>query len=91
MRGLPHYPLPGIAETLEANLRVARLTNADVQVVGIALNTSAMAEDDARALCAATDSYLDEVITDDRGGRMFVCSDTDYCRQRTERLEENLQ
>ena len=56
MRGLPHYPLPGISETLEANLRVARLTNADVQVVGIALNTSAMAEDDARTLCAATEA-----------------------------------
>jgi alpha-D-ribose 1-methylphosphonate 5-phosphate C-P lyase len=27
-------------------------------------------------ICGATDSYLDEVITDDRGGRMFVCSDT---------------
>ncbi len=36
------------------------------------------------ALCAATDSYLDEVITDDHGGRMYVCSDTDYCRARTE-------
>jgi alpha-D-ribose 1-methylphosphonate 5-phosphate C-P lyase len=34
------------------------------------------------ALCAASDSYLDEVITDDRGGRMFVCSDTDHCRSR---------
>lgn len=56
MRGLPHYPLPGIAETLEANLRAARLTNADVKVVGIALNTSAMAEDAARALCAATEA-----------------------------------
>ena len=56
MRGLPHYPLPGIAETLEANLRAARLTNADVRFVGIALNTSAMAEDDARALCAATEA-----------------------------------
>ena len=33
-------------------------------------------------LCGALDSYLDEVITDDRGGRMFVCSDTDYCRTR---------
>lgn len=36
------------------------------------------------ALCAATESYLDEVITDDQGGRMFVCSDTDYCRSRQE-------
>jgi alpha-D-ribose 1-methylphosphonate 5-phosphate C-P lyase len=34
------------------------------------------------ALCAADDSFLDEVITDDRGGRMFVCSDTDYCAGR---------
>jgi len=34
------------------------------------------------ALCAATDSYLDEVIVDDAGGRMFVCSDTDYCAGR---------
>ncbi len=28
------------------------------------------------------DSYLDEVITDDAGGRMFVCSDTDFCTTR---------
>ena len=34
------------------------------------------------ALCGATDSFLDEVIADDRGGRMFVCSDTDYCEGR---------
>ena len=33
-------------------------------------------------LCAAQDSYLDEVIVDDAGGRMFVCSDTDYCERR---------
>jgi alpha-D-ribose 1-methylphosphonate 5-phosphate C-P lyase len=33
-------------------------------------------------LCGATDSFLDEVITDDRGGRIFVCSDTDYCETR---------
>lgn len=38
--------------------------------------------DHACDLCASTDSYLDEVIVDDRGGRMFVCSDTDYCRLR---------
>ena len=38
--------------------------------------------DEACALCGSRDSYLDEVILDDRGGRMFVCSDTDYCTQR---------
>ena len=36
----------------------------------------------ACAFCGATDSFLDEVVTDDRGGRMFVCSDTDYCEKR---------
>lgn len=34
------------------------------------------------ALCNASDVYLDEVVTDDRGGRMFVCSDTDHCETR---------
>ena len=34
------------------------------------------------ALCGAQDTYLDEVIVDDEGGRMFVCSDTDYCAER---------
>jgi alpha-D-ribose 1-methylphosphonate 5-phosphate C-P lyase len=38
--------------------------------------------DHACALCGAADSYLDEVITDDAGGRMFVCSDTDFCAGR---------
>jgi alpha-D-ribose 1-methylphosphonate 5-phosphate C-P lyase len=38
--------------------------------------------DHACDLCAAEDSYLDEVILDDAGSRMFVCSDTDYCRTR---------
>ena len=33
-------------------------------------------------MCGAEDSYLDEVIIDDAGGRMFVCSDTDYCATR---------
>ena len=34
------------------------------------------------ALCGATGVYLDEVILDDKGGRMFVCSDTDHCSTR---------
>jgi alpha-D-ribose 1-methylphosphonate 5-phosphate C-P lyase len=42
----------------------------------------------ACTLCGAEDSYLDEVVTDDRGGRMFVCSDTDYCESRRERRQE---
>ncbi len=34
------------------------------------------------ALCAATDCYLDEVVIDDQGSRMFVCSDSHYCESR---------
>ena len=28
---------------------------------------------------APRESFLDEMIVDDDGGRLFVCSDTDYC------------
>lgn len=34
------------------------------------------------AVCGSRTSYLDEVVTDDQGGRMFVCSDTDFCTTR---------
>ena len=36
----------------------------------------------ACGLCGADNVYLDEVVTDDRGGRLFVCSDTDHCAER---------
>jgi alpha-D-ribose 1-methylphosphonate 5-phosphate C-P lyase len=35
--------------------------------------------DQTCALCGSTESYLDEIIIDDHGGKMFACSDTDYC------------
>ncbi|TCL01111.1 alpha-D-ribose 1-methylphosphonate 5-phosphate C-P lyase [Shimia isoporae] len=38
--------------------------------------------DHACDMCGATNSYLDEVIMDDAGNRMFVCSDTDFCSSR---------
>jgi alpha-D-ribose 1-methylphosphonate 5-phosphate C-P lyase len=40
------------------------------------------------ALCGAADVYLDEIVTDDAGGRMFVCSDTDHCERRREAAAE---
>ncbi len=40
--------------------------------------------EDACALCGSAESFLDEIVTDDRGGRLFLCSDTDYCRERRE-------
>ncbi|WP_035871459.1 alpha-D-ribose 1-methylphosphonate 5-phosphate C-P-lyase PhnJ [Cucumibacter marinus] len=38
--------------------------------------------DTACAMCGAEQVYFDEVILDDKGGRMFVCSDSDYCEAR---------
>ena len=34
------------------------------------------------ALCGAANTFLDEMIVDDAGSRLFVCSDSDYCGER---------
>ena len=31
------------------------------------------------SICGSRNVFLDEILTDDRGGRMFICSDTDHC------------
>jgi alpha-D-ribose 1-methylphosphonate 5-phosphate C-P lyase len=33
------------------------------------------------SLCGSGNSFLDELIADDKGTRVFVCSDSDYCSQ----------
>ncbi len=38
--------------------------------------------EDPCGLCGATGVYLDEIVTDDQGGRLYVCSDTDFCEER---------
>nr|WP_067294568.1 alpha-D-ribose 1-methylphosphonate 5-phosphate C-P-lyase PhnJ [Marinobacterium profundum] len=40
------------------------------------------------AICGSNQSFLDEVITDDKGGKMFICSDTDYCRSRSHAVDQ---
>ena len=32
--------------------------------------------------CGSGESFLDEIVVDDRGTRRFICSDTDFCEQR---------
>ncbi|MCL1634930.1 DUF1611 domain-containing protein [Luteimonas sp. SX5] len=58
MRGLPGYALPELARCLEANLEAARLTNPDVQAVGVALNTSGLPADQAQATCREVANLL---------------------------------
>lgn len=38
--------------------------------------------DEPCALCGAVNVYLDEVVLDDKGKSMFVCSDSNYCETR---------
>ncbi|SIS00496.1 alpha-D-ribose 1-methylphosphonate 5-phosphate C-P-lyase PhnJ [Williamsia sterculiae] len=35
--------------------------------------------DEPCSICGSTGSYLDEIVTDDAGCTVFICSDTDHC------------
>ena len=35
--------------------------------------------DKACSICGSDNVFLDEIVTDDTGSRMFICSDTDHC------------
>ncbi len=47
MRGLPGYSLPSLEELNDMALKMARVVNNDVKVVGISVNTSGMTKDKA--------------------------------------------
>ncbi|RUO63783.1 DUF1611 domain-containing protein [Pseudidiomarina insulisalsae] len=51
MRAIHGRPLPGLAETIELNLQMARVTNVNAKVIGIAVNTSAVDEEQAVTYC----------------------------------------
>lgn len=58
MRGLPHYPLPELKTTIEANLAAAHLTNPRARFVGIALNTSQLSDEAAAEACRDVEDAL---------------------------------
>jgi uncharacterized NAD-dependent epimerase/dehydratase family protein len=64
MRGLPGRSLPDLAECLDRNLEVARLTSPQVRAVGICLNTAGLDRDEARRLCDDTEDRLGLPATD---------------------------
>jgi alpha-D-ribose 1-methylphosphonate 5-phosphate C-P lyase len=43
--------------------------------------------DECCAICGSTHTFLDEVVMDDDGNHMFVCSDTDFCQQQVVKNE----
>jgi uncharacterized NAD-dependent epimerase/dehydratase family protein len=79
MRGLPRRALPGLAECLERNLQVARLTSPDVRAVGVCLNTSAMEPGAAERLCARTEDALGLPCTDPMAFRVEAILDELLC------------
>ncbi len=58
MRGLPHFKLPELEECMEANLRVASLTNPNVKFVGVSVDTSRLGEDEALTFLEETGKRL---------------------------------
>lgn len=64
MRGLKGRPMPDLAECLEENLRVAKVTSPDVQAVGVALNTSRLPAEEARRTCEQVSHQLGLPCTD---------------------------
>ncbi len=64
MRGLPHFRIPDLKECIDANLRVAYLTNPKAHFVGVAVNTSKLSEHEADAYLKRTEQELGLVTVD---------------------------
>lgn len=47
MRGLPERPVPGLRETIDLNLQMARMVNPNVYLAGCCINTSRQSEAEA--------------------------------------------
>jgi len=54
MRGLPHYPLPDVQQTIDTCLAHARLVNPAAACIGLAINTKALSPEEA-------ESYMGEM------------------------------
>jgi len=58
MRGLPGYALPGLAELRDLALTLAHVVNKDCRVVGVSVNTAALNDAEAEALCKEIEADL---------------------------------
>lgn len=58
INGYPLFPLPTLEEAIEIYTRLARLTNRDVRVVGVSLNTSKLDDEASRRVIAETEARL---------------------------------
>ena len=59
MRAIPDRSLPGLEQTMALNLQAAKLTNPNALFIGIAINTSALDDDQALARCEQYENEFD--------------------------------
>ncbi len=72
MLGQPGYAVPGLAETIELNLRLGRRTNAAIRCAGVCLNTSRLDAADAQRVLHQESAHLALPVADPmRGGPEF--------------------
>lgn len=64
MRGLPEYTPPSMAAVRDMALSLAKVSNPDCKVVGIAVNTQHMSEADAKAYLAQAEAEMGLPATD---------------------------
>lgn len=58
MRGLPEYGLPSLEELRDTALTLARVVNPAVKVVGVAINTVALSDEEATKYCAEVEERM---------------------------------
>ncbi|MEJ2765127.1 N-acetyltransferase DgcN [Photobacterium sp. MCCC 1A19761] len=64
IRHLPHMPMPEISAVLAENIQAAKLTNPAAEFVGICLNTSAIATEEAEVVCEQWREQYQLPVTD---------------------------
>lgn len=64
MRGLPEYTLPTLEALRDTALPLARIANPACEVVGVSINTKALSEEEASALCAEVEARMGLPVVD---------------------------
>ncbi|MFP4304913.1 N-acetyltransferase DgcN [Rhodosalinus sp.] len=58
LRGLPDHPVPSLEALRELSLTMARVANAQSEVVGISVNTQHLSDDEAKSYCAGVEARM---------------------------------
>jgi len=62
--GAESFHVPDMQDCIDLNIRLGALTNPNIRCVGLAINTSSLSEQEARAYCAAQEQRLQLPVVD---------------------------